>query len=104
MLAYVLDLHPAIDVVGEATNGREAVAQAERHQPTIVVLDLAMPIMDGLEALPEIRRVAPRSKVVVLSGFEASAMAEQALELGAERYVEKGADPDSIVRAIEEVA
>jgi DNA-binding NarL/FixJ family response regulator len=104
MLAFVLDMHPSIDVVGEARNGREAVDQAERHQPTVVVLDLSMPIMDGLEALPEIRRVAPGAKIVVLSGFETDAMAAQALALGAESYVEKGADPDVIVRAIEAAA
>ncbi|HEX2044039.1 MAG TPA: response regulator transcription factor [Gaiellaceae bacterium] len=88
-------------VVAEAENGRDAVAAAERHQPDVVLLDLSMPVMDGLEALPEIRRVAPDARVVVLSGFENPALVSAALSLGAERYVTKGGDPAEIVAAVE---
>jgi DNA-binding NarL/FixJ family response regulator len=88
-------------VVGEAENGRDAIGQAERHQPDVVVLDLSMPVMDGLEALPEIRRVAPQAKVVVLSGFDNRALVEQALGLGAECFIEKGRSPHEIVAAVE---
>jgi putative Holliday junction resolvase len=55
------------EVVGEAENGREAIAEAEKEQPDVVLLDLSVPVLDGLEALPEMRRVAPAAKVVVLS-------------------------------------
>lgn len=91
-------------VVAEARTGREAVAVAERHQPDVVLLDLSMPEMDGLEALPEIRRVAPDTQVVVLTGFDNPVLAAQALELGASRYVVKGAPPAEIVTAVEEAA
>jgi DNA-binding NarL/FixJ family response regulator len=87
-----------------ARNGREAVDKAGRYQPTVVVLDRAMPTMDGLEALPEIGRVPPHSKIVRPVGMKATAMATQVLELGAERCVEKGADPEEVVRVIEQVA
>lgn len=92
-------------VVEEAANGIEAVAAAERHRPDLLLLDLAMPLMDGLQALPEIRRVAPDTKVVVLSGFSADSAAAQALELGAADYVEKGAFfrslPDALARLVQ---
>jgi len=68
-----------------------------------VVLDLAMPVMDGLEALPEIKRVSPKTSIIVLSGFDASAMANQALSLGAKRYLEKGTTPSEIVRAVKDI-
>lgn len=90
------------EVVGEADNGREAIEAAEREQPDVVLLDLSMPVMDGLEALPEIRRLAPDTKIVVLSGFNNQILVAQALELGAVRYVTKGGDPSEIVGAVSE--
>lgn len=89
------------EIVSEAENGLEAVEAAERLQPEVVLLDLSMPVMDGLEALPEIRRVAPEARIVVLSGFDNERLVSQALALGAERYVAKGGDPDEIVDAVE---
>jgi DNA-binding NarL/FixJ family response regulator len=79
------------EVVAEAENGREAVALADRLKPDLVVLDLAMPVMDGLEALPLVQDAAPEATVVVLSSFEAAHVAEQVLSLGAAAYVEKDA-------------
>ena len=88
-------------VVGEAENGRQAIVEAERHQPDVVLLDLSMPVMDGLEALPKIRRVAPEARIVVLSGFDNPSLVARALELGAESYVTKGGDPAEILAAVE---
>ncbi|MGH2995107.1 MAG: response regulator transcription factor [Gaiellaceae bacterium] len=104
LLALAVALTPELELVGEARNGREAVEQAAAQQPDVVLLDLAMPMMDGLEALPEIRGVAPGAKVIVLSGFDADLVAEEALALGAERYLEKGLDPLEIARIAGEVA
>lgn len=103
LLGVAIELRQGLRVVGEARDGNEAVAEAERLQPDVVLLDLSMPRRTGLDALPEIRRVAPATRVIVLSGFLASTIAEQALELGAARYIEKGADPDVIADAIEAV-
>ena len=104
LLASELELHSDLEVVAEADNGRAAISLAEKHQPDVVVLDLAMPEMDGLEALPAILAAAPQAKVVVLSGFEARAMEAKALALGARRYVEKGAPASVIAHVVREVA
>ena len=77
-------------VVAEAGDGREGVDVAKAHQPDVVLLDIAMPVMSGLEALPLIREVCPTSTVIMLSGFGADKMAAQALEAGADGYIQKG--------------
>jgi DNA-binding NarL/FixJ family response regulator len=99
LVRIVLELE-GNEVVSEAENGREAVDEAERLQPDVVLLDLSMPVMDGLEALPEIKRVAPEARIVVLSGFDNDRLVSQALALGADHYVPKGGDPDEIVDAV----
>jgi PAS domain S-box-containing protein len=77
-------------VVGEGVDGVQAVEVVTATQPDVVFLDLAMPRMDGLQALPLIRDAAPGARVVVLSGFDQGSVAHKALEAGAVRYVEKG--------------
>jgi signal transduction histidine kinase len=76
------------------------VELAGRHRPDVVLLDLAMPLMDGLEALPRIRAASPGSRVVVLSGFESGHMGPAAQAAGADGYIQKGATPDEIAGAI----
>jgi DNA-binding NarL/FixJ family response regulator len=61
-----------------------------------------MPVRSGLEALPELRQVAPDARIIVLSGFAGSIVAEEVIALGAAGYLEKGADPDTIVATIEQ--
>jgi signal transduction histidine kinase/ActR/RegA family two-component response regulator len=90
LLRLTLQKDGRFEVVGEARDGQEAVEMAETTRPDAIVLDLAMPVMDGLQALPHIRRILPRSRIVVLSGFNASQMADEALSLGADAYLEKG--------------
>ena len=104
LLGVVVAQRPGLHVVGEAADGVQAIAEAERLQPDVILLDLSMPRMTGLDALPEIKRVAPEAKVIVLSGFAASVLAPDVLAHGAARYIEKGVDPDTIVAMIEEVA
>jgi YesN/AraC family two-component response regulator len=79
-----------LEVIGEATNGAEAVELTASLLPEAVILDLAMPVMDGLEAIPLIKEKSPDTKIVVLSGFEADRMAERAVGLGADSYLQKG--------------
>jgi len=68
-----------------------------------VVLDLAMPEMDGLQAIPHMRQGAPESRIVVLSGFEGALMRDRALKAGADRYVEKGGDLFDLLGTLEAV-
>ena len=104
LLRVVVELRPGLRVVGEASDGNQAVTEAKQLQPDVILLDLSMPGRTGFDALPEIRQVAPQAKVIVLSGFVASTTAPAVLELGAALFIEKGADPDVIVSAIEDVA
>jgi PAS domain S-box-containing protein len=100
LLRSLLRYDPSIEIVGEASGGVEAIEAVGHFGPNVVLLDLAMPVMDGLEALPEIGRISPDSKVVVVSGFEADAMAEEALALGASAYVQKGAAREELLNAV----
>ncbi len=87
-------------VVGEAGTGYEAIEQAKAHQPDLVLLDLSMPDLDGLEALPRVLEAAPKTHVVVLSGFNHVRMAPVAKRMGASGYLEKGLEPDALVREL----
>jgi len=89
-----------VAVVGEGATGTEAIECAERLAPDVMTLDLSMPDMDGLQAIPQIRRVAPQTKIVVVSGFAASRIASLALEFGAAAYVEKGGPEEEFVDAV----
>lgn len=90
------------EVVGEAGDGASAVALAIEQVPDVVVMDLAMPVMDGLEAIPMMRATAPGMRIIVLSGFSTGTVAEQALAAGASRFVEKSRQLDLVaeVRAV----
>jgi DNA-binding NarL/FixJ family response regulator len=88
------------EIVAEAGDGREAIAAAGETKPDVILLDLSMPIMDGLQAIPAIRELSPDTKILVLSGFDAHSMSTEALELGADAYLEKGVDLGEITRAI----
>lgn len=90
LLRLTLEDQGAIEVVGEAGNGAEAVKIVTELQPDALVLDLAMPVMDGFQTIPEVRRNAPETKIIVLSGFDRTVMSERALSLGADAYYEKG--------------
>jgi DNA-binding NarL/FixJ family response regulator len=104
MLRSVLELRPSLRTVGEAGNGNEAIAEAARLQPDVILLDLAMPQRTGLESLSELMRVAPEARIIVFSGFSAARVAEEVIGLGAVLYLSKGAAPDAINDAIEQVA
>jgi DNA-binding NarL/FixJ family response regulator len=93
LLTLALELAGGFAVVGEAADGAVAVEEARRHQPDLMILDLAMPVLDGLEALPRIRAEAPDTTVVVLSGFGADSLGDDAVRLGAAAYVQKGINP-----------
>ncbi len=92
------------DVVGQAYDGREALELVRELQPDILVLDLHMPDVGGLEVLPAIHELAPHCKVVVHSAIGAMFITESALQAGAVAYIEKGVSPRSIVAHLRRVA
>jgi DNA-binding NarL/FixJ family response regulator len=91
LIKYGLEEDPDFTVVGEAGDGRSALRGVAETSPTAILLDLSMPDMDGLEAIPRIREIAPDVAIVVLSGFTADRMGAAAMEQGADAYIEKGA-------------
>jgi DNA-binding NarL/FixJ family response regulator len=101
LVGMIVDQALGLTVVGEAADGNEAIVEAKRLQPDVIILDLAMPKLSGLEAIPALRRIAPGAQIIVFSGFATASVATQVLALGAVSYLEKGADPNKIVATIE---
>src|SRR5258707_1749152 len=103
-LKMLLGLQPEIEVVGEARTGREAVEQALRLHPQVVVLDISMPDIDGLTACKQIRTQAPATNVLILTMHESEEYFFQALHAGAAGYLVKKAAPADLHLAICSVA
>jgi DNA-binding NarL/FixJ family response regulator len=104
LMRYTLAEDPAFVVVGEAADGHTGVAAVAALRPDVVLLDLSMPGLPGLDAIAEMRARAPHSRIVALSGFSADDMADSALERGAHAYIEKGADMATIRETVRAAA
>ena len=103
LLRARMETRDGLTVVGEAADGQAAVELATELQPDLVMLDLAMPRMDGLEALPLIRAAVPGVRVIVLSGFNQSTLADKAIAAGADRYVVKGGSMRELLDLVDSV-
>jgi signal transduction histidine kinase len=100
VLRAMLEASGRFEVVAECRDGAEAVVEAARLQPDLVLLDLEMPGVDGLTALPQLRDAAPGARTVVVSGYPASRYAAEALAQGATSYLEKGLDSHDLVERL----
>lgn len=103
LIKLTLERSGRFDVVGQAGNGREGIDVVAATEPDLVLLDISMPVMDGLEALPEICRAVPAARVVMLSGFSEARLGAEAAAGGATAYLEKGLSPDALVARLLEV-
>lgn len=102
-LKQLIEKQSDIDVVGEAKNGLEVVVKAQRLQPDIVLVDISMPLLSGLEAIGLVKKVAPSSQVVLLSMHKENAYVYQALNSGASGYVLKATAATDVLDAIRTV-
>lgn len=101
-LARLLSDQPGLNVVGEATNGQRAVAMTESLKPDILIMDIAMPKMNGVEASKKIRKLMPDIKILILSMYSHEHYIHQLLDVGVSGYLLKDSDGHDIVKAISE--
>ncbi len=99
-LRAFLELQDGMQVVGEAADGEAALAEAERLQPDVILMDLVMPRLDGVEAMRALRSRVPRARVVVLTSFLDDERLLPAIQAGAAGYMLKNAEPAELARAI----
>ena len=102
-LRRLLEAERDIEVVGEAATGRQAVAMTRKLRPAVVVMDIAMPLLNGLEAMRQIRQAVPETRVLVLSAHSDDAYVERVTALGAAGYLIKQTSAHFLSEAIREV-
>jgi DNA-binding NarL/FixJ family response regulator len=102
-LRLLLELEEDIQVIGEALNGREAVDLAAEHHPDVVLMDVQMPFMDGIEATRLIRSSSPGTSVLMISALSREEVITQAISAGASGFVSKQTTLHNVPRAIREV-
>jgi DNA-binding NarL/FixJ family response regulator len=103
-LAELLTADPEIEIVGQASTGREAVEQAHRLSPDVVLMDIRMPDLDGIGATRELSRVAPAAKVLILTTFEQDDYVFGALRAGASGFLLKRTRPEELIAAVHTIA
>ena len=92
-----------LNVVADEADGQAAVSAVQRHAPDVAVLDVAMPVLNGVDAAREIARIAPSCPVILLSGVDDGRFVREALKVGVRGFVQKSQGCDDLVHAIEEV-
>ncbi len=99
----LLENQQELTVIGEATNGEEAVEQAYELKPDLVILDLSMPVMDGLAAAREIRKFAPQTPILIFTMHRIREFVETAKKIGLRGYVAKEDDGEALLAAVDAV-
>jgi len=102
-VANIISHEPDLEVVAEAANGAEAVAAFERHRPDVTLLDLRMPVMEGVEAVRQIRLRDPLAKVIVLTTYDTDEDITRALKAGAKAYILKDISASALIACIHDV-
>ncbi len=99
----ILERDPALHVIAEAGDGQEAVALTEREHPDVVIVDISMPVMNGIEATKGIKRVSPKTAVLVLTAYDYDEYVFAILEAGAAGYLLKNARGSALIEAVHKV-
>jgi len=99
----MLDTEPDLSVIGECSNGKEAVEAFAQYKPDVVLMDLVMPVMDGVEAIRAIKQASPKARILVLTSFTSDERVFAAIEAGATGYLLKDSDPEDLVKSIHQV-
>jgi DNA-binding NarL/FixJ family response regulator len=99
----MLEERPALQIVGEVSDGLEAVRRAEELKPDLILLDIGLPTLNGIEAARQIRSLAPESKIIFLTQESSADVVEEALSLGAWGYVMKARARSDLLPAVEAV-
>jgi two-component system, NarL family, response regulator NreC len=103
-LKLILSSHADLQVIGEAANGREVLELAEKLKPDVVLMDVAMPELNGIEATRRLHQISPRTKVLVLSMHKEAVYVREILKAGARGYILKDAIDTELISAIQSVA
>jgi two-component system, NarL family, response regulator NreC len=103
-LKLIISSHADLQVIGEAANGREVLELAEKLKPDVILMDVAMPELNGIEATRRLRDVSPRTKVLVLSMHKEAVYVREILKAGARGYILKDAIDTELISAIQSVA
>lgn len=101
-LARLLSDQPGLEVIGQAVNGRDAVEMAEKLNPDIIIMDIAMPKMNGIEASKRIRKLLPKTKILILSMYSHEHYIHELLEVGVSGYLLKDSSGRDIIKAIDD--
>lgn len=99
-LITFLELQDEIEVVGEASNGKEALQRVQELEPDVVLMDLVMPVMDGLTAIKQIKQMRPSTEVIALTSFADDEKVFTAIRSGATGYLLKDVQPNDLVKAV----
>ncbi|MGI6084379.1 MAG: response regulator [Acetivibrionales bacterium] len=103
LLRKIIEQNEDYEVVGEASNGREAIEAARIYQPSILTLDITMPEMDGIQAVQEILKVSPKTRIIMVSAMGQQSMVIEAIKQGAKDFVVKPFDKSRVYQSIKNV-
>ena len=103
-IVTILSLQPSLEIVGEVSDGKEAIEVARKTKPDVILLDMAMPTQDGLTTIPILKELLPEVRILVLTSFADSDMVYKAIKSGALGYMLKDARREQLIQAIHDVA
>lgn len=103
LLRKIIEQFEEYEVVGEASNGLEAIEVAKKYQPDILTLDITMPEMDGIQAVKEILKVSPKTRIIMVSAMGQQSMVIEAIKQGAKDFVVKPFDKSRVYQSIKNV-